>query len=124
MVQLIINGIYLPETSRNRYACYPVLLSESVTMISGRVVQEVRGTVQKIHYEYDYMGNDLCRQLLAVLRTGKPVSVTYLPDEGNEMKSGDFLVESLTNPSFAFSKRGVPYWHNLAFTLREVAPHA
>lgn len=124
MVQLIINGIYLPETSRNRYACYPVLLSESVAMISGRVVQEVRGTVQKIHYEYDYMGNDLCRQLLAVLRTGKPVSVAYLPDEGNEMRTGDFPVESLTNPTFAFSKRGVPYWHNLAFTLREVSPHA
>ena len=124
MTQLIINGIYLPETSRNRYACYPALLSDSITMISGRMVQEVRGKVQMIHYEYDYMGNDLCRQLLAVLRAGKPVKVVYLPDEGDEMRTGDFLVESLTNPSFAFSKRGVPYWHNLAFTLREVRSHA
>lgn len=124
MTQLIINGIYLPETSRNRYACYQVLLSDSITMISGRMVQEVRGKVQMIHYEYDYMGNAQCRQLLAALRAGKPINVVYLPDEGNEMRTGDFLVESLTNPTFAFSKRGVPYWHNLAFTLREVAPHA
>ena len=124
MTQLIINGIYLPETSRNRYACYPVLLSDSITMISGRMVQEVRGKVQKIHYEYDYMGNDLCRQLLSVLRAGKPVTVVYLPDEGDEMQSGEFVVESLTNPTFAFSKRGVPYWHDIAFTLREVKPHA
>lgn len=124
MTQLIIEGIYLPETSRNRYACYPALLSDAITMISGRMVREVRGKVQMIHYEYDYMGNDLCRQLLSVLRSGKPLSVAYLPDEDSELRSGKFFVESITNPTFAFSKNGTAYWHNIAFTLREVAPHA
>lgn len=124
MVQLIVSGIELPEVSRGNYSCYPTVLGENVTMISGRMVTEVRGMVQMIHYAYDYMGNDLCRRLLAVLRSGQPFEVVYLPDEGEEMKTGRFLVESLSNPVFAFSRRGVPYWHNVSFTLREVSPHA
>lgn len=124
MTQLIINGIYLPETSRNKYSCYSVLLAENIQMISGRTVKEIRGTVQAIHYEYDYMGNELCRKILAELRSGRPLTVVYLPDDSDEMRSSKFVVESITNPTFAFSRRGVPYWHNLAFTLREVRPHA
>lgn len=123
MVQLILNGIYLPETSRDRYSCYEELLGTQIQMISGRTVTEVRGKVQKITYAYDYMGNDLCRQILLVLRTGEPLVVSYLADDSDELKTGMFLVESLVNPTFAFSKRGVPYWHNLSFTLREVTPH-
>ena len=40
MTQLIINGIYLPETSKDKYQCYPGELSVNVQMISGRTVQE------------------------------------------------------------------------------------
>lgn len=123
MTQLIIEDIYLPETTRNKYSCYPELLVETIPMISGRMVSEVRGTVQKIQYSYDYMGDELCRKLLAVLRSGQPFTVVYLPDDGDEMVSSTFLTESLTNPTFAFSKRGKPYWHNIAFALREVEPH-
>lgn len=123
MVQLILNGIYLPETSRDKYSCYETLLGTQIPMISGRIVTEIRGKVQKVHYSYDYMGNELCRQVLEVLRSGKPIEVVYLSDDSDTMKSSRFFVESLTNPTFAFSKRGVPYWHNLAFTLREVEPH-
>ena len=64
MTQLIINGIYLPETSRDKYQCYPEELSVNVAMISGRTVREVRGHVQMISWSYDYMGNDqwcICR---------------------------------------------------------------
>ena len=68
MTQLIVNGIYLPETSKDKYQCYPGELSVNVEMISGRTVREVRGHVQMITWSYDYMGNDLWRQLAAVLR--------------------------------------------------------
>lgn len=123
MVQLIIDGIYLPETTRDKYSCYPEQLGECVEMISGRQVVEIRGNVQKISYSYDYMGNDLCRQLLAVLRSGRSFQAFYLPDDWNEMISSQFICESLSNPTFAWSKSGVPYWHNVSFTLREVKPH-
>lgn len=124
MIQLIVDGVYLPETSRDKYQCYPAELSESIPMISGRIVKEIRGVAQRISWSYDYMGTDLWRQLAAVLRSGKPFPVAYLPDDSDELRAGTFLVESVTNPTFAFSKDGVGLWHNVGFALREVKPHA
>ena len=123
MTQLIINGILLPETSRDKYQCYPGELSVNVEMISGRTVREVRGHVQYIVWSYDYMGNELWRQLAQVLRGNTSITVAYLPDDGDELVSGEFLVESITQPTFAFSRGGVGLWHNVGFTLREVRPH-
>lgn len=123
MVQLVINGIALPETSNDKYSCYPTKLGDRIEMISGRIVEEYRGEVMRINYAYDYMGNEQMRQLLTALRSTKPIEVAYLPDGSETMVASYFVVESLTNPTFAFSKMGVPYWHNLKFTLREAEPH-
>lgn len=125
MTQLILNNsIYLPETSQDKYRCYPSSLSTRLEMISGRMVEEVRGWVQMIEYEYDYMGNDLMRQVLSVLRSGTSFPVAYLPDGGDSLIVSTFLTEDFPTPTFAFSKAGKPYWHNVQFTLREVRPHA
>lgn len=125
MTQLILNNsVYLPETSRDKYKCYPSLLGTQVDMISGRRVLEVRGWVQIIEYEYDYMGDSLMRQVLAVLRSGQSFPVAYLPDNADTLTVSTFLTQDFPQPTFAFSKSGVPYWHNVAFTLREVKPHA
>ena len=123
MTQLIIDGIYLPETSRDKYRCYPAQLGEQVDMISGRRVLEVRGQVQMIEYEYDYMGNSLMRQVNSVLRSGQSFTVAYLPDDGDELVVSTFLTQDFPMPTFAFSRGGVPYWHNVSFVLREVKPH-
>lgn len=123
MTQLIINGIVLPETSGGKYKCYEGTLSDQIEMISGRVVTEVRGHVQYIEYSYDYMGNELVRQLLSALRAGTALTVKYLPDSGDDMKTSTFVCEDLTPPVFAFSRSGKPYWHDISFTLREVRPH-
>lgn len=123
MTQLIINGIYLPETSHDRYSCYPEELGTQVDMISGRRVKEIRGNVQRISYEYDRMSDSLWRQLSAVLRAGNSFSVTYLPDDNSAMVTSVFLCDSLTSPTFAFSRYGEAMWHNVAFSLREVKPH-
>lgn len=123
MTQLIINGIVLPETSGGKYKCYEGTLSDQIEMISGRVVTEVRGHVQYIEYSYDYMGNELVRKLLSALRAGTALTVKYLPDSGDDMKTSTFICEDLTPPIFAFSRSGKPYWHDISFTLREVRPH-
>lgn len=123
MTQLIINDIVLPETSGGKYKCYEGTLSDQIEMISGRVVTEVRGHVQYIEYSYDYMGNELVRKLLSALRAGMALTVKYLPDSGDDMKTSTFICEDLTPPVFAFSRSGKPYWHDIAFTLREVRPH-
>ena len=123
MIQLIIGGVTLPETSNDKYSAYPSEIGTQIDMISGRRVTESRGHVEIITYSYDYMGNDLMRQVLAVLRSGRAFTAQYLPDDSDRLKSSEFVVESMENPSFAFSRSGKPYWHNISFTLREVSPH-
>lgn len=123
MTQLIVNGITLPQTSHDKYSCYPEVLEAQIEMISGRIVKEVRGHVWRISWRYDYMGDALMRPLLATLRSGGAVEVSFLPDTGAELLTGRFIVESLKNPTFAFAKNGKAYWHNIEFTLREVEPH-
>lgn len=122
--QLIINDVLIPTTTRDRYSCWEETLKEQIQMISGRMVEEVRGKVQKISYSYDYMGDETCRAVLAVLRATGPKTVAYLPDSGDELVTSTFLVESLTPPTLAFYRDGAAKWHNLAFVLREVKPHA
>ncbi len=122
MTQINLNGLALPEVSKDRYSCWEEDLSVQVEMISGRVVIESRGKVWKASYQYDYMGNTLLRLLLAQLRTGAPVMATVLTDSG-ETVTGRFVVESVTQPTFAFSRGGEGLWHNVGFTLREERPH-
>jgi hypothetical protein len=121
--QLILNGVALPYVSGDRYSAHPATLSRQVEMISGRVVSEERGKVWRITYSADYIDDTTCRAALAVLRAGTPFTAAFLPDNGDELVSAEVLVESLTDPTFAFTSHGVPRWHNVGFTLREVRPH-
>lgn len=123
MTQLIIAGLVLPQTSRDKYSCYEEDLGSQVEMVSGRMVTELRSKVQIINWSYDYLGDELCRPLLNILRSGRSFQVSYLPDTSNELQTSVFLKTSLTNPTFAFARDGKAYWHNIAFTLREVSPH-
>jgi len=123
MTQLIIDGNYMPEVSKNNYQCFPAQLGTQVEMVSGRLVTELRGNVQMITTAYSYITPELCRAVMAVLRSGKSFPVTYLPDDSDTMKTGRFVTQNLTSPSFAFSAGGTAYWTGLAFTLREVSPH-
>lgn len=124
---VILDGVLLPESRMDKFSCWEEPLTRQVDMISGRRVVERIGTKWKIwkaSYTIDYMGNDLLRQALAVLRRSGPFLATVLPDNSDEIVTSYFFTESLTPPSYAFSKGGVPLWHNLSFTLREERPHA
>jgi hypothetical protein len=115
--------VTLPKTSGDKYRCYPTKLTEQLEMISGRVVTEIRGTVQVIEYAYDYMPDSQYKALLTALRSNPPLTVTYLPDDSSDMRTSDFIVTSYPTPTFAFAKGNKPYWHNVAFSMREVKPH-
>lgn len=127
MTQVILDGVKLPEVSRDQYQCWPASLDVQIDMISGRRVIETRGTVWKVSYSYDYMGEELMRRALAVLRRGAPFIATVLPDNGNETVTSRFVLESLSPPSMAFSRRQgdteKAFWHKISFVLREEKPH-
>lgn len=123
-IQLIINGVRCPTTTRDRYRSYEVEAKEVLQMADYSVTEEVVGLIQKIEYSYDKMSDELWQLLRAELYRRGPKTVSYLPDDGTvELVTSSFIVESITPPSLNFYMNGVPKWHNLAFTLREVAPH-
>lgn len=125
-VQIILDGEALPETSNDKYSCYEEELSVSLVMAAGNMVKEIKdpGKVWHVSYSYDYIGDEKFRKILAILRRGDPFNAAVLPDNSDTMVSSRFFCTSLTPPSFAFSRSGKPYWHNLSFELREVEPHA
>lgn len=117
------NLLPLPEVSRDQYRCWEDMLSVQVDMISGRRVMENRGKIWRVSYSYDYMGNGTMRAALNILRSGAPFVATVLPDNSDTPVTSTFLVESITGPTMAFSRKDNAYWHNISFTLREERPH-
>lgn len=124
MTQIILDGVYLPQMSHDRYACWEEELAETVTMVSGRVVKEIRGTVWKARWACDVLDDETYKAALAVLRSGASFPAAVLPDNGGELVSSTFLVESITPATFAFAASGKAIWRGLAFQIREVEPHA
>lgn len=120
MTQLILGGVALPKTSKDKYKCYTKDLGESIRMISSRLVTEVRATIRIIEYSYDYFGDTLMRSCLSMLRSNDGLAVQYISPESDEMQSGTFYCTSLTAPTFAYSIHGEARWHNISFTLEEV----
>lgn len=126
MTQLIIDGITMPEVSKNKYKAEEVPLSVITEMISGRVTIEERGKVWQITSSYQHLydpDGTILPSLLNKLRSSRPFLVTFLPDNGTELISSTFIVTSLTSPSMNFSAGGIAYWTGLAFTIREEEPH-
>ena len=121
---LIINGIYCPEPDFDGYNAYESILREQVPMISGRLVEEVRGKVWRIDYTSGRIRDSVVQQLLEALRASGSKAVTFLPDNSDDMIPSTFLVESLTPPTLSFFDGSEPVWTGLSFTLREVKPHA
>lgn len=127
MNQIILNGLLLPQTSFDRYACWEEVLTRQLDMISGRRVLErigKRWKVWRAQWAYDYLEDDICRPALAVLRSGGPFIASVLPDNANELVTTSFVVDSVTNPTFLIDDGDRPVWHGLGFTLREEYPHA
>lgn len=124
MNQLIVNGITLPNVKGGRYTCYEDVLSESVEMISGRMVEEVRGVVYVVEYRNDSMENSMYQNLIATLRSGKSFTVTAIPDNQDETITSTFVCTERPKPTFGMEHLGEPVWNNISFTLREVYPHA
>ena len=126
IVQVILEGVALPETIGDKYICYEEELSTSLVMAAGNMVKEIKdpGHVWVATYSFDWLDNETYQKAKAVLRSGDAFNAAVLPDNSDTMVSSRFFCTSYTPPTFAFSEGGKPVWHNLGFTLREVEPHA
>lgn len=124
-IQLIINDIRCPTTTRDRYQAPPIDYKELLQVADRSWTEEVVGTGTRIIYSYDKMDDSTYQQLLRVVRGGGVKTVSYLPDDGSsDLVTSRFLVESIQQPTLQFYLDGRPRWHNFGFVLREAEPHA
>lgn len=121
--QLIIDDILFPSSTHDNYSAYELELKEQLEMADRSVTEETNGWIWRVEYSYDYMGVEKLRECLRVLRAGGVHTVSFLPDDADDLKTSQFLVESLSAPSLAFIRAGQGKWHKISFALREVDPH-
>lgn len=122
--QLIVSDVACPPTTRDRYQAYELELKELLTMADFSMTEEVVGLAWRIVYSYDRMSDETYKALRSVLRGGGVKQVSFLPnDTSTELQAGEFLVESITQPTLQFFVDGKPVWHNFGFVLREETPH-
>lgn len=130
MTQLILDStgynIVLPESIKKGYTAYEEDLSEDITMISGRMVREIRGTVWRVEYQYGFFAEEEKNRVIAACRKGRqqPISCAFLPPDSDTMIVSTFFVTDFKPPSFMWSVDRKPLWADFSVILREVNPHA
>lgn len=130
MTQLILSAgeetFSFPESQKDGYAAWEEDLTEELVMISGRMVKELRGVVWRIRYQYGWFNDEERKKVIALCRAGKrtPLTVTFLPPDGDELITGTFWVTAAAEPKFMWSRDGKPLWGDFSVELREVYPHA
>lgn len=122
VVQLIINGIQLPKTSRDRYSYDTESEGAGFKAISGRRYFEESSKCSVVKYSYDYLGDSLHKVLMPLLRSTGELTVSYLNDVTGLMSTEIMYVASYKNPTFAFTRAGKPYYHGYGFVLKGVYP--
>lgn len=134
MLQLVIDGMEMPESKKGGYTAVREPLSVDLEMISGRLVRELRGYVWRISYQYGYLTDEKRAAFLAICQKGQrePIEVGFLvPDDpGETLRYSTFLVTSLQRPTFRWGRldepdfvdKWTPIWADFRVELREVHP--
>ena len=126
MTQLILDGFILPESKKGGYKCYKETMSQDVTMITGRMVREVKGSVWVVEYQYGFFNDADRARLMEICERGlrQPISCSFLPQDSNKtLTSSEFFVTAFNRPKFMWSRDDKPLWADFSVTLREVAPN-
>ena len=126
MVQLIFNGMVLPESIKGGYSIRSVPLSVDVEMASGLTVRELRGNVWEISYQFGYFNDEDKNRFIQNCELGKsqPIVCGFLvPESDGGLRSSSFWVMDYKNPTFGWSRQGNPIWADFSVSLREVRPH-
>ena len=135
MLQLILDGMEMPESKNGGYTVESETLSVDLEMISGRIVREVRGHVWRISYQYGYLTDEQRTAFLTICEKGQrePIHVGFLvPDDAGEtLRYSDFIVTNLKRPTFRWGRIDepdfvdiwTPIWADFQVELREVYQH-
>lgn len=134
MTQLILDvdgsAVTLPESQKGGYRAWIDALSQEVTMVSGRLVKELRGNVWRVSCQYGFFDDEMKNKVIAACEKGRglPIRCGFLPpNSAGPLTYSDFFVTSFTYPKFMWSRNAdsgpVPLWADFSLELREVRPH-
>lgn len=134
MNQLILDvgeyAVLMPESQKGGYEAWEEQLTVDLTMISGNMVKEVRGSVWRVNYQYGFFDDEMKNRVIAACRKGQREAIlcSFLPPNGDDLLISEFFVTAYTNPKFRWSRlneseKAVPVWADFAVELREVEPH-
>lgn len=138
MTQLVLDvagqGLALPESIKGTYTVDEEELSQSLVMIAGNMVKELRGKVWVITYQHGYFNTADKDRFIAACKKGssEPIICTFLVPESNQTLTSEFFVTSYARPKFMWSRRvadddgeltPTPMWGDFSVELREVDPH-
>lgn len=134
MLQLILDGMEMPESQKGGYAAVREPLSVDLEMISGRMVREIRGYVWRLSYQYGWLTDAQRTAFLAKCEKGQkePITCGFLaPDDpGETLRYSQFIVTDLQRPTFRWGRldepdyvdKWSPIWADFRVELREVSP--
>lgn len=89
---------------------------KETTMASGRIVRKIIGFRPGFRYAWDYVPDETIAAVIAMLRSGKLLSVSYFDLDGKD-RNGMFMVDYPAFELFDFIG-GKAVWHNCALTIR------
>lgn len=138
MTQLVLDvagqGLALPESIKGTYTVDEEELSQSLVMIAGNMVKELRGKVWVITYQHGYFNTADKDRFIAACKKGssEPIICTFLVPDSNQTLTSEFFVTAYTRPKFMWSRQAendsgtleaTPLWGDFSVELREVNPH-
>lgn len=122
---LIIDNIPVDGIEEGGYTAYEQELGVSERMISGRLVEEIRGKVWVVEVSYNDIDVDTMGRLQAAMGGMREHRLQFLPPAGGVgMASGQFAMTMLPQPTLSRWLPGtLPQWAGYTMRFEEVTPH-
>lgn len=121
---LIIDGIQIEDLLEGDYSAYEQELGRSERMASGRLVEELQGTIWVLQLNIDAIDAVTMASLSTALKSTREHELFFLPSTGGtELKTGYFHLSAPAAPSLRCWRGGLPEWQGYALTFEEINCH-
>lgn len=124
-VFLNIDGVIVDGIEEGSYTAYEQELGTFERMISGRMIEELRGKVWVVEVSYSDIDIDTLSLLTAAMSTTRTHQVTFLPSTGStELVTSSFHMTTLPQPTLSRWLPGTtPMWSGYTLHFEEVNSH-
>ncbi len=121
---LMIDGIQIEDLMEGDYSAYEQELGKAERMVSGRMVEELQGTVWVVTLNIDAIDAETLATLSAALKGTREHELFFLPSTGGtELATGFFHLSAPASPSLRSWRGGLPEWQGYALTFEEINCH-